>query len=96
MKKTDGLEDVVDDILDNAEVDVEGAYNDYFKLKKDLASAIRTYISGVIDKEPELPGDMPDDMWDAIKDDRDACQKAMQIIVRQTKDNIKQALRLGE
>lgn len=42
-----------------------------------------------IEQEPELPGDMPDDMWEAIKGDRDAVQEAMRIAVRQTKGGIR-------
>lgn len=38
--------------------------------------------------EPELPGDMPDEMWDAIQHDKDAATEAMRIIVRQTRDGI--------
>lgn len=42
----------------------------------------------VINSEPELPGDMPDEMWEAIRNDRNACAEAMRIVVRQTKSNI--------
>ena len=45
------------------------------------------FIKAVKD-EPELPGDMPDEMWDAIKNDKDAIAKALQITVKQTKENI--------
>lgn len=38
--------------------------------------------------EPELPGEMPNEMWDAINNDRDAATKAMRIIVRQTREGI--------
>lgn len=38
--------------------------------------------------EPELPGGMPDEMWNAIKGDRDATEQAMRIAVQQTKRNI--------
>jgi hypothetical protein len=45
-----------------------------------------------IDEEPELPGDMPDEMWEAIRGDRDACMNAMRIAVRQTKEGIRERL----
>lgn len=38
--------------------------------------------------EPELPGDMPDEMWNAIRNDRDACVELLRITVRATKRNI--------
>ena len=41
-----------------------------------------------VEQEEELPGDMPDELWDAIKNDRDACVKSHQIAVRKTKENI--------
>lgn len=37
---------------------------------------------------PELPGDMPDEMWDALSNDRDVATEALRIIVRQTKEGI--------
>lgn len=39
-------------------------------------------------EEPELPGDMPDEMWDAIRNDRDAMAAALRITVQQTKQGI--------
>ena len=41
-----------------------------------------------VEAEPELPGDMPDEMWAAIRNDRDACQESHKITVRGTKKNI--------
>ena len=55
---------------------------------KVLLSAVRE----AIDLEPELPGGMPDDMWEAIKGDRNACEKAMRSIVKLTKAGIKSRL----
>lgn len=43
--------------------------------------------------EPEYPGDMPDEMWAALKGDRDACVKAMRATVRLTKRGILARLR---
>lgn len=42
-----------------------------------------------VSAEPELPGDMPDEMWAAINADRDAATEALRIIVRQTKEGIR-------
>lgn len=41
-----------------------------------------------VEDEPELPGDMPDEMWVAIAGDRDAMAEAMRIVARQTKAGI--------
>lgn len=49
-------------------------------------------LLAAINSEPELPGNMPDEMWEAIRNDRDAMTEAMRIIVRQTKANIKAAI----
>ena len=46
-----------------------------------------------VEAEPELPGDMPDEMWYAIRNDRDACQESHKITVRGTKKNIVEAIR---
>lgn len=49
-------------------------------------------IEKVINSEPELPGDMPQEMFDAIKNDKDAIQQALRIAVKQTKTNILTAI----
>lgn len=54
----------------------------------------RTMVLEAIDAEPELPGDMPDEMWDLIRSDRDAATEALRIVVRETKNGIKRRLRL--
>lgn len=46
-------------------------------------------LQKAIDDEPELPGDMSDEMWEAIRNDRDAVAQALRIAVRQTKDGIR-------
>lgn len=43
-----------------------------------------------LDAEPEMPGPMPDEMWEAIRGDRDATEEAMRIAVRQTKAAVRQ------
>lgn len=46
-----------------------------------------------VKNEPELPGEMPDEMWLAINGDREATQKALQLSVSLTKQNIALAAR---
>lgn len=53
------------------------------------------FIREAIDAEPELPGEMPDAMWEAMKD-REYCTEAMRIAVRQTKRGIKERLFKGK
>lgn len=53
------------------------------------AMAIERKIwTAAITEEPELPGEMPDEMMDVLRSDRDALTGAMRIVVRQTKDGI--------
>ena len=42
--------------------------------------------------EPEVPGTMPDEMWEAIRDDRDAIENAIRIAVQQTKAGIRERI----
>lgn len=42
-----------------------------------------------IEGEPEFPGEMPDEMWEALRNDRDAMTFAFGASVRATKDEIK-------
>lgn len=58
------------------------------RLRAQLEQA-RAEFTAAVDAEPELPGDMPDEMWLSIRDDRDAATEAMRIVVRQTKCGIK-------
>jgi hypothetical protein len=48
-----------------------------------------------VDGEPELPGDMTDEMWAAIAGDRDAMAEALRIVVRQTKAGIRERIIAG-
>lgn len=38
--------------------------------------------------EPELPDEMPDEMWEACKSDRATMQEALRVVVRLTRDGI--------
>jgi hypothetical protein len=49
-------------------------------------------VRAAIDLEPELPGDIPDEMWDALRNDRDAMRQALVIAVKETKAGIKSRL----
>lgn len=46
-------------------------------------------IDGIVDSEPELPGEMPSEMWSAIRNDRDTAQTALRLAVHETKANIR-------
>lgn len=48
---------------------------------------LQTAIEAV-EAEKELVGDMPDEMWENIKGDRDAATNALRFTVRLTKENI--------
>lgn len=50
-------------------------------------------VRAAIAAEPELPGDMPEQMWAAVQKDRDAAVELLRIVVRLTKEGI--AKRLG-
>ncbi len=45
-----------------------------------------------IDDEPELPGDMPDIIYESVKNDKDALTELLRITVRETKDGIKKRI----
>ena len=54
-----------------------------------ILSVIGEEIEKAIDIEPELPGDMPDDMWEVLKNDKELCTESHRLTVRKTKENIK-------
>lgn len=51
-------------------------------------------VRAAISAEPELPGPMPDPMWQAISSDRDAATECLRIVVRETKQGILKRLGL--
>lgn len=57
------------------------------KLQATIETLMGAFIKAIQD-EPEMPGGMPDDMWRAIQNDRDACNVAIQTTIKLTKDGI--------
>ena len=56
--------------------------------KENTLKAENKRLREAIEDEPEVPGHMQDEMWEAIKGDRDSIEEAMRIVVRQTKEGI--------
>ena len=54
------------------------------KTKITLSAALKA-----IDDEPELPGEMPDDVWESLRSDRATMETVLRGIVQTTKQNIK-------
>ena len=54
------------------------------QLRNDSAKLVEKIREGV----PEYPGKMPDEMWEAIRNDRDAATEALRITVRLTKQEV--------
>ena len=52
-----------------------------------VAAERAAWMKAVTD-EPELPSEMPDEMWNVLRSDRDAATETLRIIVRQTKGGI--------
>lgn len=61
-------------------------------------TSLRDRLLRAVDIEPELTDEMPDEMWAALRDDRDATVEALRIVVRQTKAAIRARIEelLGE
>lgn len=50
------------------------------------------WMRGTVQREPDLPGQMPDEMWVAIRSDKRVMEQALRVVVRETKRNILNAL----
>lgn len=50
---------------------------------------LRERVLRAVDEEPELTDEMPEEMWAAVRDDREAMVEAFRIVVRQTKAGIR-------
>lgn len=86
MKKPDRLERLLD--LNQMDEDDIRACSVPATRVLQLLRAEHQWVREMVEKEEELSGDMPDEMWEAIKNDRDATAQAMRIAVRCTKQNI--------
>lgn len=58
------------------------------KAKIPLVEILETVLAAV-DAEPELPGDMPDELWAEIANNREAATRAFRESVIATKDGIR-------
>jgi polyhydroxyalkanoate synthesis regulator phasin len=56
---------------------------------EEIAYQERERCVSAVEAEEEYPGRMPDEMWEAIRGDRDAMEAALRITVKLTKDGIK-------
>ena len=54
------------------------------KTKITLSAALKA-----VDDEPELPGEMPDEVWEALRSDRATMETVLRGIVQTTKQNIR-------
>lgn len=83
----------------------EGFTEDYYQTMKEECKeaydagdregylrALDTAVKG-IENEPTFPGEMPDEIFKAIRNDKDAISNALRIAVKQTKENIINQLR---
>lgn len=62
----------------------------------DAARVERERCLRAVDQEPELPGDMPDAMWAAIREaSRDDMTEMLRIVVRETKSSIRERIMSG-
>lgn len=55
---------------------------------------LREQVRAAIDAEPELPGEMPKEIWDMLRSDERAAAEVMRANVRAMKVNIKARLGL--
>tara|TARA_R110000868_G_scaffold90375_1_gene251010 strand:+ start:155 stop:469 length:315 start_codon:yes stop_codon:yes gene_type:complete len=53
-----------------------------------VRGAERERCEQAVRDEPELPGEMPQAMFDTVQHDKDACAEALRILVRLTKQGI--------
>lgn len=57
-------------------------------LSESAAMVERNRCCNAVEVEPELDDAMPDDMWEALRNDRDAMETAMRVVVQKTKQAI--------
>ena len=60
-----------------------------------ITQMVPEYVRYVIESEPELPGDMPEEIFELIQKDRQAAEEVMRLTVRVTKQRIKERLGIG-
>ena len=65
--------------------------NEHWQGKLTEAKARIEELEGAIDAEPELPGPMPDEMWEVIRCDRDAAEDIMKDLPAGRADEVREA-----
>lgn len=68
----------------------------YLAGKRAGALAMREWADRAVADEPECPGEMPDEMWMAIRGDRTVAMEAVRLTVRVTKRGIRGRIRALE
>jgi hypothetical protein len=64
------------------------------KLKPKHPKIPRKHVLEAIESEPELPGEMPDAVWNMLVANKEDATQILRAIVRTTKQNIKSRLGL--
>ncbi len=78
--------------LKSADADSQ-RYLDAFHEVNGKSKRAEAVVEAAINDEPEGPDGMPDEMWEAIKGDRDAAEELYRIAIRLTKEGILQRYR---
>lgn len=81
------------EFLESHDFESLGEASSYIKREQEAANKVREGTIEAVQAEPELPGDMPDDMWEKIRNNRELTGEAMRIAVRQTKEGIEERIR---
>ena len=63
--------------------------------ERDEALAEKEHIIEIIKSEEELPGDMPEEIWEFVISSRLNCANSHRMVVKRTKQNIIQKIMAG-
>lgn len=92
MKRTEGYESELQKLREENEF-LTARRKQLLLESKDLlgkTTILKQALEKAIDDEPELPGQMPDHIFQAVKNDKDAIAEMNRITVRLTKKGIKE------
>ena len=79
---------------DNCAPEFSECWNDGTQCRKQPRNLLPEQVRAAIDTEPELPCEMPKEIWDMLRSDERAAAEVMRANVRAMKRNIKARLGL--
>jgi hypothetical protein len=87
------MDNLKDKILEKMKIEPELVYLAMMEQEREIKTMKDTFIKAIND-EPEYPNEIPDEIFEKIKNDKDLITQALHLTIQITKDRIKERINL--